>query len=101
MAKGTYNSMHRRKFDKARLPSPIQVLRMLNIEPIRPSDLWLDVCCPVHKDTRPSLRVHAQSGHFMCHGCGVKGGDILALYMQATRKSFVQAVTDLDAWGQA
>ena len=88
----------RRKFDRRRLPRPIEVLRMLDAEPTRLSGLWFDVCCPVHNESRPSLRVHAADGHFMCHACGAKGGDILALYMQATGKPFVEAVSDLDAW---
>lgn len=32
------------------------------------------VCCPVHRESRPSCRVNVDKGAFFCHGCEAKGG---------------------------
>jgi DNA primase len=44
------------------------------------------------------LSVHIDSGAFKCFACGAKGGDVLAFHRLLNGSSFVEAVTDLDAW---
>lgn len=49
------------------------------------------VCCPLHEDTRPSLRLNPIRNQWYCFPCGV-GGDGIRLVEQARRCSFVEAV---------
>ena len=53
---------------------------------------------PGHKggdEQHASMSVSLADGHFACHACGAKGGDIVALHMLATGKRFRDAVLDL------
>lgn len=91
------------KFDKGKLPSPIEILRMLNIKEgnVNQAGYW-SLCCPFHKngaETHASLNMHHQRGNYRCHACGAKGGDILKFYCEVTSKSFKEAAKELGAWG--
>jgi DNA primase len=46
-------------------------------------------------EAHPSLRMSTVDGHFFCHACGIKGGDIVALHMIITGLGFMQAVQAL------
>ena len=59
---------------------------------------WVSAKCIFHEDSSPSLRVNTESGAFFCHGCGAKGGDVLAAYMLMTGADFVTAAKSLGAW---
>lgn len=54
------------------------------------------VCCPLHQDTSPSLRVKPDSGLWYCDPCG-EGGDPIRLYMRARGLAFAAAVRELAA----
>jgi DNA primase len=41
------------------------------------------------------MGVSLVDGHFRCHACGARGGDIIALHMLVTGKSFIEAVHEL------
>ncbi len=41
---------------------------------LRGQGAWCSAVCPFHKDTRPSLRIHRESGAFRCMSCGARGG---------------------------
>ena len=41
---------------------------------LRGNGAWVSAVCPFHKDTRPSLRIHRESGAFRCMSCGARGG---------------------------
>jgi DNA primase len=59
---------------------------------------WAAIRCPVHKgggEQTPSLNVSLIDGHFRCHACGVKGGDIISLHRLITGMGFIEAVRDL------
>ena len=82
-------------FDKASLPKPSIVLTKLGIRHTLNGD-WLVAYCPFHKEGReqnPSLRVNATSGHYKCHACGEKGGDVIALYRRAAGTGFGQTLS--------
>jgi len=46
--------------------------------------------CPFHKDTKPSLSVNLNDGHFHCFGCGEKGS-VFDFYMKQNGVDFVGA----------
>ena len=52
------------------------------------------VCCPLHDDLDPSLRMDVGSGLWYCDPCG-EGGDGIRLYMRARRLQFTDAVREL------
>jgi DNA primase len=89
-------------FNKFSLPMPIVVLTRLGLKPKRENygGYWV-LRCPFHKagqEINPSLNLHQVDGHFRCHACGIRGGDILDFYMKFTGKGFIDAACDLGAW---
>jgi hypothetical protein len=93
---------HRGRLNRKLLPTPLTVLSQLSIRPGRPNQpgYW-KLCCPFHKDgkeSNPSLNLHHTNGHYRCHACGAKGGDILDFYMQITSLGFIDACISLSAW---
>jgi DNA primase len=89
-------------FNRALLPMPIVILQKLRIQPGKANyaGYW-QLYCPFHKsghEQHPSLNLHTVQGHFRCHACGAKGGDILSFYMQVTGKRFSDAAKELGAW---
>jgi len=92
----------RKPFNKNLLPMPIVVLDLLGIKTGKANSggYWI-IRCPEHKEGKekePSLNIHQVTGHYKCHACQVKGGDILAFYRMVTGKSFVEAAMSLGAW---
>lgn len=65
-----------------------------------PSPRWISVLCCFHNEVSSSLRIHLGSGGFICFGCGVKGGDILAFHRRRYGLSFIQTVDFFQAWGE-
>lgn len=89
-------------YNKMLLPTPIAVLQQLGL-PFGKANFkgYLKLPCPFHKDgaeKNPSLNLHQINGHYRCHACGVKGGNILAFYMSITGKKFKTAAKELGAW---
>lgn len=92
------------QFNKDRLLEPVAVLNLLGIKigKKNPAGYWI-LCCPFHaggQEKNPSLSLHAGTGHYICHACGIKGGDILAFYMAVTGLKFPEAAKNLGAWGE-
>ncbi len=89
-------------FNKKFLPTPQSVLYRLGFNPKKTNHKgYLILQCPFHKNGKehtPSLNMHSISGHYRCHACGAKGGDILAFYRDITGKSFIDAAKELGAW---
>lgn len=89
-------------FNRLRLPHPIDVLHQLDFYAEKANAKgYLKLRCPFHKDGNeqtPSLNMHKTDGHYRCHACGAKGGDILAFYMNVTGKSFTKSAKELGAW---
>lgn len=58
---------------------------------------WRTAPCPFHGGS-DSMRVHVDSGAWVCMNCGVKGGDVLAFERERTGSSFETAARNLGAW---
>jgi hypothetical protein len=88
----------RRGLDRSSLPTPLLYLTQQGLVAAKQFGEWASIRCPVHKsgaEAHPSLRVALADGHFRCHACGAKGGDIIALHRLATGLGFREAVHDL------
>ena len=93
---------HHLHFNRSALPMPIVGLDRLGIKAGKANrgGFWV-LCCPFHKDGReknPSLHLQQVTGHYRCHACGAKGGNILDFYRAVTGKSFKNAARELGAW---
>jgi DNA primase len=89
----------KRKFERCRLPNPMDYYRQLfSYLPVRTDMKWVNVCCCFHEDNKPSLSLNLLSGGFHCFGCGAKGGDVLAFHMLRFGIPFTKAVTFFGAW---
>ena len=90
------------KFNKDRLPSPMSVLNILGIKAQKTNPAgYMAVRCPFHaggQEKNPSLSLHAGSGHYKCHACGAKGGDVIALYRAVTGCGFIDALKKLGVY---
>jgi hypothetical protein len=87
-----------RELDRSSLPSPVAYLTERGALTGKPRSEWASIRCPVHKgggEQHPSMRVSLIDGHFACHACGAKGGDIIALHRLVTGLGFIEAVRDL------
>ena len=59
---------------------------------------WRTVRCPFHDDKHASLSINADTGGFLCHACGARGGDVLSFHMQRHGLDFKTAAQELGAW---
>lgn len=87
-----------RELDRASLPSPLQYLTKRGALIGKPRGEWAQIRCPAHKggdERNPSMSVSLVDGHFACHACGAKGGDVIELHRLATGLRFPAAVHDL------
>jgi DNA-directed RNA polymerase subunit N (RpoN/RPB10) len=90
-------SKQAQSLDRSNLPNPTWVLDKLGIRYIR-RPTWLQVYCPFHgngQERNPSMGMHATDGHYRCHACGAKGGDVIAFYRAVTGKGFAESLKDL------
>jgi hypothetical protein len=88
----------RGQLDRSSLPAPARYLSEQGLLKGKPCSEWARIRCPVHKggdEQTASLGVSLVDGHFRCHACGAKGGDIIALHMLVTGKRFRDAVAEL------
>ena len=86
----------RQRFDRDRLPDP-EDYYTAELGALQGRGVWRDALCPFHPDTRPSLRVHVQTGAFRCMVCGAAGGDVLDFQMQRYGQTFTAAAKALGA----
>ena len=89
--------MKNSKFKRELLPSAPEYFDRYGLK-LKGTGAWRDANCPFHDDTRPSLRVRADSGAYRCMVCGAHGGDILSLHINRTGLGFKEAAKDLGAW---
>ena len=95
---GSKTSAPRQSLDRRSLPTPSQYLTARGLLNGKARGEWAAITCPAHKggsENHPSLGVSMADGHFRCHACGAKGGDIVALHRLITGMGFVEAVRDL------
>lgn len=74
-------------------PADYYASRIEDFRPNRPG--WQNVRCVFHGDNGPSLAVNAETGGYLCFGCGAKGGDIIAFEMARNHYSFPEAIESL------
>ncbi|MFG3509678.1 CHC2 zinc finger domain-containing protein [Streptomyces sp. NPDC047821] len=83
---GSYGSVSRRRGAEGTAPvipiAPVLQHYSVELNNVR----WGEeqVCCPVHGDRRPSMRVNAEKGVFFCHSCGAKGTAINLIMLMET-----------------
>lgn len=80
------------------LPTPLQYLTERGLLIRRLKGEWALITCPSHKngaEKNPSMSVNLTEGHFRCHACGAKGGDIIALHRLITGLGFRDALREL------
>lgn len=87
----------RRKFDRSLLPAPA-VYYSQEIQNLKIKSEWIQTHCCFHDDSKPSLGINMNDGHFRCFACGAKGGDILAFHRLRYGMSFTEAVDYFGAW---
>lgn len=87
----------RAQFNRALLPSPEIFWGQYNINLNSSKGAWIMVKCLFHEDTHPSLAINRNSGGFICHSCGAKGGDVIAAYKLLNGGDFVTAAKALGA----
>lgn len=80
-----------RDVDAARAVSLLEVVATLGLGEPRRAGREYVVTCPLHPDSRPSLRLNLGKGAWFCHPCG-EGGDGLALVMRVRACTFADAV---------
>jgi len=86
-------------FDPAALPPPrcFYERELGRLSPERRG--WAQGCCPFHKSkSGRSFSVNLGNGAFVCFGCGVRGGDIIAFVRFRDGCGFVEACKTLGAW---
>jgi DNA primase len=84
-------------FDRSRLPTGADYFASQGLT-LKGQGVWRDSVCFFHDDTKPSLRVKADSGAYRCMVCGEHGSNILDLHMKRTGLNFVRAAKELGAW---
>lgn len=85
--------------NRALLPDVIDYLKAQQIN-IKGRGLWLDIVCPFHDDSSPSLRINSVKSCFKCMACGAKGGDLIAFHQKLTGLGFIETCKALGAWEQ-
>ena len=85
------------RFDRARLPNPLSYFASAGLKIIG-RGRWRSTLCPFHNDSRPSLRINADTGAYRCMACAAHGGDVLDFHRARHGLSFPQAARDLGAW---
>ena len=86
------------RLDRSTLPAPVRYLSEHGLLSAKLRGEWVSIRCPAHKsgdERHASMRVSLVDGHFCCHACGAKGGDIIALHRLRTGAGFREAVLDL------
>jgi hypothetical protein len=87
----------RGRFDRDRLPDPLHYFAAEGVE-LAGRGAWRSGLCPLHGDSRPSLRVNVETGAWRCMACNAHGGDVLAFHQQLHGLDFAAAARALGAW---
>ncbi len=84
-------------FKRERLPRPAGYYQEQGLK-LTGTGTWKLALCPFHDDTNPSLGVNIDSGGFLCHACGARGGNVLDFHKLRHGLGFVDAAKALGAW---
>ena len=80
--------------EQARAVPLLEVVQRLGLGTQVKKGKELAVCCPLHEDKNPSLRLNPAKRVWYCSPCGL-GGDPIQLYMRARQIEFAEAVREL------
>ena len=67
------------KYVRSNLPSPETYWTTHGVT-FKTKKGWAMARCIFHDDTHASLGINVETGGFICHACGAKGGDVLSAY---------------------
>ncbi len=81
----------RARVEQARDVDLAQITAALGLGEPKRAGRELAVCCPLHRDSTPSLRFDLARGVWYCDPCGM-GGDGIDLVRKALRTSFREAI---------
>jgi len=87
-------------FQRELLPSPKSFYER-EIGPLTRADRkgWAKGRCPFHNSkSGKSFSANVENGAFYCHGCGAKGGDVLAFIRLRDHLDFKTAAKSLGTW---
>lgn len=87
----TERSGERLPVEEARRVDLLTIVQRLGLGEPRKVGREYHVRCPLHDDTKPSLRIARKKGVWYCDPCG-DGGDGIELWMRVTGGSFREAV---------
>lgn len=78
--------------DRQQLTPPVVYYRN-QFKNIQTKNEWVTVTCCFHSpDKNPSLSLNLIHGHFKCHACCAKGGDIITFHQLRYRTSFIETI---------
>lgn len=84
------------RFIREHLPEPVAFFEVEGVV-LKGAGPWKTGPCHFHSGS-DSLRVHTNSGGWICMACGIKGGDVLSYAMQRHNLDFVEAARRLGAY---
>lgn len=85
------------RLDRSRLPDPVALLESWGFR-FHGRGRWLNMTCPWHDDSHPSLRINVETGAYRCFVCGAHGGDLISFVRAYRHLSFREACEILGAW---
>lgn len=87
-----------RQFNRALLPTPADYYSK-QFPKFKIKSEWVNVNCCFHSpDSEPSLSLNMVDGHFKCHACDAKGGNVLDFHLLRYKVCFVEAINFFGAW---
>lgn len=95
-----HQSTARGEFRRDLLPDPVSYFEAEGVR-LSGHGAWRDTICPFHADSRPSLRIHVETGAYRCMACGARGCDVLSFHRRRHIMGFVDAAKALGAWSPA
>ena len=77
------------------------LVEYLRLEKVKnePGSDWLNCCCPIHRDTRPSFGINKQTGVYNCYVCGT--GNIVGLISTLTGTTISESKEKLETFSSS
>lgn len=91
-----HNTKYKTKFRRELLMAPADYYE-IQFPGLKKNQGWAKVRCVFHHDENPSLSINLDHGHFKCHACGAKGGDIISFHARLYNMGFVDTAKTMGA----